>query len=368
MQAKKVFESMAPYTPGKQIEDVKKEYGLTKIVKLASNENPFGYSSKVKEAIPEMLDHLEIYPDGNATMLREKLSSHLNVSADQLIFGCGSDEIVEIISRTYLEEGTNTITAWPTFPQYRHCAKIEGAEVKEVPLLENGEHDLTKMLSEVDENTRIIWLCSPNNPTGNLIERDKLVSFLKKCPKDILVVVDEAYYEYIDKDKNPNTVELLNQFSNLIILRTFSKAYGLANLRVGYGIASKEIATLLNITRGPFNTTTIGQLSAIHALEDQDFIAHSYEKNLENKSSFRRDLEEIGLSSYESEANFLFVKLPTSGDQLFEYLLSKGFIVRSGEALGHPNGVRITIGTEEQMSELRELIKEYLITNNVLSS
>src|SRR5690625_4984380 len=203
---------MSPYTPGKQIEDVKKEYGLTKIVKLASNENPFGYSTKVKEAIPSMLDHLEIYPDGNATSLRDKLSQHLDVSTDQLVFGCGSDEIVEIISRTYLEEGTNTITAWPTFPQYRHCAKIEGAEVKEVPLKENGEHDLANMLAQIDEYTRVIWLCSPNNPTGNLIRRNEMEQFLNECPKDILVVLDEAYYEYINKENNPHTIELLNSF------------------------------------------------------------------------------------------------------------------------------------------------------------
>ena len=360
MQAKKVFDAMSPYTPGKQIEDVKNEYGLTNIVKLASNENPFGFSTKVKEAIPSMLDHLEIYPDGNATSLRDKLSQHLDVSTDQLVFGCGSDEIVEIISRTYLEEGTNTITAWPTFPQYRHCAKIEGAEVKEVPLKENGEHDLANMLAQIDEYTRVIWLCSPNNPTGNLIRRNEMEQFLNECPKDILVVLDEAYYEYINKENNPHTIELLNSFSNVIILRTFSKAYGLANLRVGYGIASKEIATLLNITRGPFNTTSISQMSAINAIDDQEFIHYSYQQNIENKAIFKKNMEQLGLECYDSEANFLFIKLPTTGDQLFEYLLTKGFIVRSGEALGHPNGVRVTIGTKEQMSELTGLIKEYL--------
>lgn len=359
MQAKQVFQSMSPYTPGKQIEDVKKEYGLSKIVKLASNENPFGYSDKVKEAIPSMIDHLEIYPDGHATALRETLSRKLKVGEKQLIFGCGSDEVVDIICRTYLEKGSNTVMATPTFPQYKHNALIQGAEIVEVPLI-NGYHDLEAMLEKINRQTKVVWLCSPNNPTGSLIGRNKLVNFLDRCPSEVMVVLDEAYYEYIEANKNPDSISLLTEYPNLVVLRTFSKAYGLANLRVGYGVASEEIATYLNITRGPFNTTSISQLSALIALEDEEFLQNTYNQNIANKREFMRSCDELGLSYYDSEANFLFVKLPTSGDALFEYLLKKGFIIRSGEALGHPDGVRITIGSKEQMRELVTNIREYL--------
>ncbi|QGH34789.1 histidinol-phosphate transaminase [Gracilibacillus salitolerans] len=359
MQAKQVFQNMSPYTPGKQIEEVKKEYGLTKIVKLASNENPFGYSDKVKDAIPRMIDHLEIYPDGYATALRETLARKLNVGEKQLIFGCGSDEVVDIICRTYLEEGTNTVMATPTFPQYKHNALIQGAEIAEVPLID-GYHDLEAMLKQINAQTRVVWLCSPNNPTGSLISRDKLINFLDACSSEVMVVLDEAYYEYIEDSQNPDSIGLLKDYSNLVILRTFSKAYGLANLRVGYGVASEGIATNLNITRGPFNTTSISQLSALVALEDEAFLQHTCRENLENKKAFMLACDEMGLRYYDSEANFLFVKLPTSGDALFEYLLKNGFIVRSGEALGHPNGVRITIGSKEQMNEIVTNLKEFL--------
>lgn len=350
---------MSPYTPGKQIEDVKKEYGLTRIIKLASNENPFGYSDKVKEAIPKMIEHLEIYPDGYAKALREKLAAYMNVNQDQIIFGAGSDEIVDILCRTYLEPGTNTIMAAPTFPQYKHNGLIQGADVHEIPLV-NGYHDLETMLETIDEQTRVVWLCSPNNPTGTLIDRNSLVDFLERCPRDVMVVLDEAYYEYIEKENDPQAIQLLEEYPNLVILRTFSKAYGLANLRVGYGIASEEIATLLNITRGPFNTTSISQLSALAALEDQAFLEKTYQRNIENKKEFLAFCDQVGLDYYDSEANFVFVTLPTSGDALFEYLLQYGFIVRSGEALGHPNGVRITIGSKEQMKELSAYIQKFL--------
>ncbi|MFC4404355.1 histidinol-phosphate transaminase [Gracilibacillus xinjiangensis] len=361
MQAKLIFKNMAPYTPGKQIEDVKKEYGLSRIVKLASNENPFGYSEKVRQAIPNMLDGLEIYPDGYAKALREELAKRLDVKEEQLTFGCGSDEIVDILCRTFLENGKNTIMATPTFPQYKHNALIQGAEIIEVPL-KDGYHDLPSMLEVINSETKIVWLCSPNNPTGALIPKEDLVNFLEKCPEHVLVVLDEAYYEYIDHAKNPNSVSLLNNYENLVVLRTFSKAYGLANLRVGYGVASEEITKLLNITRGPFNTTTISQLSALTALKDTEFLKKTYQENITNKLAFMQFCNEAGLDFYDSEANFLFVKLPTSGDQLFAYLLKNGFIVRSGEALGHPNGVRITIGSKENMEELQQLIKNYLAT------
>ncbi|WP_226034690.1 histidinol-phosphate transaminase [Aquibacillus saliphilus] len=359
MQGKEIFRSMTPYKPGKQIEDVKKEYGLDRIVKLASNENPFGYSNEVKKAIPQLIQNLEIYPDGYTTELRNGLANKLGVKKDQLVFGCGSDEVVDIICRTYLEPGLNTIMATPTFPQYQHNALIQGAKIKEVPLID-GYHDLNGMLDEIDKDTKIVWLCTPNNPTGCLISNDKFEQFMKKCPSDVLVVIDEAYFEYIETSDSPDTIQALNDYPNLIVLRTFSKAYGLAGLRIGYGVANEEITSLLNITRGPFNTTSVAQGSALIALKDETFLQESVSKNIEIKHRFIEFLDKIGLTYYDSQTNFVFVNLPISGDEMFQHLLTKGFIVRSGEALGHPNGVRITIGHLQDMEELQGLIAEYL--------
>ncbi|MDC3415373.1 histidinol-phosphate transaminase [Aquibacillus salsiterrae] len=363
MRGKEIFNQMSPYKPGKQIEDVKKEYGLEKIVKLASNENPFGYSTKVKQNLSNWTEHLEIYPDGYATNLRLALADKLDVDKDQLVFGCGSDEVVDIICRTFLEPGTNTIMASPTFPQYKHNARIQGAAIKEVALVD-GYHDLEGMLNEVDEQTKVLWLCTPNNPTGCLINCEQFTYVMDNCPKHVLIVVDEAYYEYIETDDAPDTIAALKKYPNLIVLRTFSKAYGLAGLRVGYGVTSEEIATILNITRGPFNTTTIAQGSALIALEDEEFLQFSVNQNKQNKQDFIKFLDSIGLSYYDSETNFVFVKLPVPGDELFEYLLHKGFIVRSGEALGHPYGVRITIGNKPDMDELQQIMKEYFTSVN----
>ncbi|WP_186577800.1 histidinol-phosphate transaminase [Aquibacillus kalidii] len=359
MNGKEIFKQMSPYKPGKQIEEVKKEYNLSKIIKLASNENPFGYSPKVKEAITTFIDHLEIYPDGYTAELRSELATKLDVDDEQLVFGCGSDEVVDIICRTYLEPGTNTVMATPTFPQYKHNALIQGAETREVSLID-GYHDLDGMIQEIDEDTKVVWLCTPNNPTGNLINKSELDRFMGRCPNDVLVVVDEAYFEYVTAKDAPDTIKALKEYSNLIVLRTFSKAYGLAGLRIGYGVTNEKVASLLNITRGPFNTTTIAQKAALVALKDQDFIQETVEKNSANKQDLVSFFDKIGLSYYDSETNFVFVKLPVTGDELFEYLLSKGYIVRSGEALGHPNGVRITIGKKDDMKELQNLIEEYL--------
>lgn len=350
---------MNPYRPGKQIEDVKKEYGLNRIVKLASNENPFGYSDKVKDGMTNLATNLELYPDGYATELRATLANKLHIAKDQLVFGCGSDEIVDIICRTYLEPGDNTIIANPTFPQYKHNALIQGATVKEIPTI-NGYHDLDGMLEAIDKKTKIVWLCTPNNPTGCLIDQTSLDRFLNECPSDVLVVVDEAYFEYVASEQAPDSIASINQHPNLIVLRTFSKAYGLAGLRVGYGIATEKVANFLNIVRGPFNTTSMAQGAALLALNDTAFLEDSITKTKTNKTRFLAFLDQIGLNYYDSETNFVFVKLPISGDELFHHLLSKGFIIRSGEALGHPNGVRITIGKESDMLELQELMESYL--------
>jgi histidinol-phosphate aminotransferase len=357
MKAKDTISQLKPYQPGKSIDDVKREHNLTKVIKLASNENVYGCSPNVRQKLMEFGQSFEFYPDGYAEKLRVKLANKLNVEMDQLIFGSGSDEIVQMISRTFLEGGTNTVMAWPTFPQYRHHAKIEGAEIKEVPL-QDGHHDLEKMLAAIDEHTRIVWLCTPNNPTGCYISGEKLMHFIQSCPKDVLLVIDEAYYEYVMAEDYIETIPLLQANENILILRTFSKAYGLAGLRVGYGIGSKDIVNKLNTVRGPFNVTSIGQVAAFHAFDDQQYINEIRHVNYEARRKLETFCKEINLTYDHSETNFLLIHLPISGVEVADSLLANGFIVRAGELIGVPNSIRVTIGKEEDMQEFMELLKK----------
>jgi histidinol-phosphate aminotransferase len=359
MEIKTQLRGLSPYQPGKSIEEVKRQYGLADIIKLASNENPYGCSPAVKEAIMKQLDDLALYPDGYARLLREKVAAHLGVNEKQLIFGNGSDEVVQIICRAFLSPSTNTVMAAPTFPQYRHNAVIEGAEIREIPLVD-GRHDLEAMLNAIDEQTRIVWVCNPNNPTGTYVNEQELTSFLERVPSHVLVVLDEAYYEYVTANDYPQTVPLLRQYDNLMILRTFSKAYGLAALRIGYGIASETLIRDIEPAREPFNTSSVAQAAAVAALDDQAFIRECVKKNKQGLEAFYRFCEENGLRYYPSQANFILIDFGIEGNEVFQYLLERGIIVRSGNALGFPTSVRITVGSEEQTERIITVLTQML--------
>ncbi|WP_102027201.1 histidinol-phosphate transaminase [Salirhabdus sp. Marseille-P4669] len=357
MKIKESIKPLRPYQPGKGIEEVKKEHQLHYIVKLASNENVYGPSPLVKEKVNDGPIDFEIYPDGYAEKLRLKLADSLHINPDTLVFGSGSEEIIQMICRTYLEPGTNTVMATPTFPQYKHYATVENAEVREVPLL-NGKHNLEKMRKQIDTQTRVVWLCTPNNPTGCYISKEELRTFLKQVSKDVLIVIDEAYYEFVFADDFPEAIPLIDAYENVLVLRTFSKAYGLAGLRVGYGVGSKDVITNLNKIRGPFNVTSIGQMAAYFALEDQRYIDRIKAKNVEVRSSLEHFCNQHGLLFDKSETNFLLIHLPTSGITVSEKLLTYGFIVRPGELLGVPNSIRVTIGKKEDMDAFKVALLE----------
>jgi len=359
MEGKAILSKLKPYKQGKQIEEIQAEFGLDRIVKLASNENPYGYSEEVKQSLLNDLPEFNIYPDGFSSKLRKTLSAKLNIDENQVIFGSGTEELIQLLCRTYLVKGSNTVMAAPTFSQYKHYALIEGAAVKEVPVMEDGYHDMKGMLDAVDEKTKIVWLCSPNNPTGTVIAKEDFVSFMEECPKHVLVAFDEAYFEYMNPDADVNALSYVNQYHNLIIMRTFSKAYGLAGLRIGYGIANSAIITALDIVRGPFNTTSIAQNAASVAIKDQSFIQDTYVKNKSVKASFEQFLEKLGWKYYDSETNFLLVSTPVSGLEIYEYLVKNGYIVRPGELLGVPNTVRITIGLQDDMVKLQKLLLQF---------
>jgi histidinol-phosphate aminotransferase len=359
MRWKEQLVTLTPYQPGKSIESVKKQYNLENIVKLASNENPFGCSKKVHTALQTNVPNIELYPDGYATNLREKVASFLQVMPEELIFGNGSDNLIQIISRALLHPNASTIMAAPTFSQYRHNAVIEGAIIKEVPLID-GEHDLEGMLLAIDEQTNVIWLCSPNNPTGTYIEEKSLHSFLEKVPPNVLVVLDEAYYDYVVARDYYDSINLTRQYQNLIVLRTFSKIYGLASLRVGYGVANAAIIRALEPVREPFNVNSFSQLAASVALEDQEFIEDCKEKNRQGLAQFYEFCGQHQLKHFPSQTNFILIDFKVDGDKVFQFLLERGYIVRSGKALGFPTAVRITVGSFEQNEGVLSALGEFL--------
>lgn len=359
MIPKKQIVDLPVYQPGKPIDEVKRELGLEHIVKLASNENPFGCSPKVKEAIVPVLDQLAIYPDGAAMDLRAAMAEFLQVDASQLIFGNGSDELVMLTSRAYLEPGTNTVMATPTFSVYKTTATVEGADVIEVPL-KDGVHDLDGLLENISEQTRVVWVCNPNNPSGTINSEAEIKSFLDQVPKNVLVVLDEAYYEYVTDASYPESIQFLDKYPNVLILRTFSKIYGLAGLRIGYGIASPDIVDKINRVREPFNTSSVAQAAAIAAIKDQEFVQSCRSTNAKGREQLYAAFDDMDLSYYPSQGNFVLVNTGRDGNEIFQALLKKGYIVRSGVALGFPTSIRVTVGNEEQnegfLSALREVL------------
>ncbi|QNK86560.1 histidinol-phosphate transaminase [Sporosarcina sp. resist] len=349
MNWKKALDSMQPYKPGRSIDEAKRIYGLDDVVKLASNENPYGCAPSVRDYLTSAAIQHELYPDGYAGGLRKKLAEKHGVDETSLLFGNGSDEIIMIISRALLGKGVNTVMATPTFPQYAHNARIEGAEIREVPL-KDGHHDLEGFLGAIDGETSVAWLCNPNNPTGNLIPSDTLKGFLEQVSENILVVLDEAYFEYITGSEHIDSISWLEKFPNVIILRTFSKAYGLAAFRVGYAIGDPEVISNLNKVRSPFNNNSLGLAVAEKALEDEAFIEHCRNLNHEQRLRFTQYASDNKLHLFDSETNFVLIAVPGDADDASEKLLQQGFIIRSGNALGTPGYIRVTIGSEEQTS------------------
>ncbi|WP_153732223.1 histidinol-phosphate transaminase [Sporosarcina obsidiansis] len=362
MYWKPILATMKPYTPGRSIAEVKRTYGLQDVNKLASNENPYGSSPAVTDYLQSKADQFEIYPDAFTAGLRTKLAEYHQVDPYEILFGNGSDEMVTMISRALLQPGTNTVMASVTFPQYAHNAKIEGAEIREVPMLENGDHDLEGFLKVADDQTAIIWICNPNNPTGNLLTSKNIKDFLDRAPKTALVVLDEAYFEYVTKPEQEDAINWIHDYDNLIVLRTFSKAYGLASFRLGYGVTNKENMAELNKVRNPFNNNTLALAVAEVALEDQQFLQDCVTKNHEQRKRFAAYAAKNSLSIYPSETNFVLMEVPMDADEACERLLQHGYIVRSGNLLGTPGYVRITVGTEQQNTGFFEAFDQ-LLTN-----
>ncbi len=344
---KKSIQGLPIYQPGKSLEEVKRELGLETIIKLASNENPFGCSPKVWDALAQVKDSFHLYPEDSAPLLRQKLADHLEIDERRLIFGNGSDEVVQMIARAYLEPGMESVMAIPTFPRYETSTRIEGAIPVEVPL-KDGTHDLEAMLAAVTEKTRLIWVCNPNNPSGTFVDHDAFVSFLDRLPDHVITIIDEAYVEYVTDASFSDSLSLLDYNPNIIILRTFSKIYGLASFRAGYGVAHPDVIQELSRVREPFNLSRLAQTAAEAALDDQTFVMYCRNQNRLGMKQIMEQLDSFGVSYYPSQANFLLIDTGYDGDEAFQFLLRRGVIVRSGNALGFPSSLRVTIGNKEE--------------------
>ncbi|NYT46614.1 MAG: histidinol-phosphate transaminase [Candidatus Methanofishera endochildressiae] len=336
-------QTLIPYQPGKPISELERELGLTEIVKLASNENPLGPSEKVRQAMQASFAELSRYPDGNGFALKSALAEKWKVDSKQITLGNGSNEILELLARAFLTTEHEVIFSQHAFAVYPLVTQAVGAQARVVPAVDYG-HDLKAMLAVITEKTRLMFIANPNNPTGTYLTEQALSEFLAAVPEHVIVVLDEAYYEYVAKDDYPNSIAWLSLYPNLIITRTFSKAHGLAGLRVGYGLSSPEMADVLNRVRQPFNNNSLALAAAEVAIKDGDYLTETIALNNAGMQFLTTEFSSLGLSWIESVGNFVAVDLQREASSINTALLHKGVIVRPVANYEMPNHLRISIG------------------------
>ena len=348
-----------PYVPGKPVSELERELGINDSVKLASNENPLGCSPLALEAINGELDEIGRYPDGGGFELRSALAAKHGVDATSITLGNGSNDVLDMIARVFLGPGKESLFSQHAFAVYPLSSQAVGAELKIAPAKDYG-HDLDAMSGLISEQTGVIWIANPNNPTGNWLGSTELRSFIEAVPAKTMVVVDEAYIEYVDEDDYPDSSNWLDDFPNLIVTRTFSKAYGLASLRVGYGLSHPDVADLLNRVRQPFNVNSMALAAASSALDDQLFIQRAVEVNRQGMSQLIHGFEEMGLEYIPSVGNFITVDVKRPGPEVDQALLREGCIVRPVANYGLPNHLRVSIGLPDENERLLIAMKKVL--------
>ncbi|OUY07076.1 histidinol-phosphate transaminase [Acinetobacter populi] len=336
------IERLKPYQPGKPISELERELGIHDIVKLASNENPLGCSDKVKQAVIDQVAEIGRYPDGGGFILKDQIHKQFGFEHDQITLGNGSNDLLEIIARTFVSEQDSVIYSEHAFAVYALLTQAINAQAIEVPA-KDFAHDLEAMAAAIQDNTKLIFIANPNNPTGTWFEEAEFVQFMQKVPAHVVVVLDEAYVEYFPE--NFNSLKFLAQYPNLIVSRTLSKCYGLAALRVGFALASVQITNYLNRIRQPFNVNHLAMVAAVAALQDQDFIEKSRQVNKAGMAQLQQGIEQLGLSYVPSRANFLLINIDADPAQTFNALLKQGVIVRP---VGIDKHIRVSIGTEAE--------------------
>ncbi len=341
--------SIAPYQPGKPISELAREMGLEErsIVKLASNENPRGIGPRTRAAIDAALGEVARYPDGNGFELKQALARRYNVEMGSIVLGNGSNDVLELVALAFLGPGRAAVFSQHCFAVYPLATQARGARSIAVPA-RNYAHDLEAMAKAIDDETYVAWLANPNNPTGTFARFEQVEAFLKRVPERVLVVLDEAYNEYLAPDLRADTPKLIKRHPNLVVTRTFSKAYGLAGLRVGYAIAHPSVADVMNRVRQPFNVNSLALAAAVAALDDMEFVARSYAENLQGMKRLEEGSRALGLDYIPSYGNFLTIKVGKAAE-VYKKLLRRGVIVRPvGGGYGLPEHLRVTIGTAEE--------------------
>jgi histidinol-phosphate aminotransferase len=347
---------MHPYSPGKPISEVQRELGLETVIKLASNENPLGPSPKAVAAVKEAAESMHLYPDASVHDLREAISAKFDVAGDQIFVGNGSDELIHLIGLILLEGPEDEIVVGsPSFVRYDAAAHLAASRLIKVPLDSRGVHDLPAMARAVTERTKLVFIANPNNPTGTIVRRPELERFLDDLPDHVVTVLDEAYFEFAVEDAGyPNSLEYVKRGRNVIGLRTFSKTYGLAGIRVGYGFAPAVIVDAIERAREPFNVNSLAQVAAIAALQDEEHIRRTVDNNRRGVARVSKILSESGGHVCESFANFVYAEYGKETKPIFDALLRRGVIVR---LLGSPTCLRISVGTDSEMDVLEREFK-----------
>jgi histidinol-phosphate aminotransferase len=354
---------LIPYKPGKPVEELQREFNLEKVVKLASNENPFKVPENVADAVRKEMENLNFYPETDSYYLRQKIGAYLGVDADNVIVGAGSVEIICMIVNAFLKPGETVLTSEKTFMMYKIAAIQKGGKPAfvEAPMGDDYTFDLDAIYDKVDEKTKVIFITNPNNPTGTMVPKQKVLDFIEKIPEDKIVVLDNAYHEYVtDLDNYADGIQEALNRKNVIVLRTFSKIYALSGLRIGYGIANKEMVALLNRVKPPFNVSRVAQVAAFASLESDDFKNKSQELNAKNREKLKKQLEELDLRVVPSETNFICFIPGVDTGELNQRLLKEGVIIRPLQAFGVPEGARVTIGFEEENDFFIEKLKKVL--------
>lgn len=356
---------LRPYVPGKPISEVKRELGLPEdfdIAKLASNENVLGPSPAALEAIRNAAAGIWLYPDDTCYDLKNALANFWELAPENFIIGNGSDEIIHFLMLAMLDAQDEIISAQPSFVQYESAAKMAGCTCKLVPLTADGRHDLPAMSAQISERTKMIFIANPNNPSGTVVGKDEFDHFIQNIPSEILVVLDQAYYEYVETSDSPDGINYVRDGYNVILLHTFSKAYALAGLRVGYGLANAGLIKALQQVRGPFNVNSMAQAAAIASLGDASQLARTREMNAAGKKYFYEQLDQMGITYVPTEANFILLDSGLPAKEVFQELLRHGVIVRTGDPFGLPTWLRVTIGTaamnERFIKALRTIVKQ----------
>jgi len=348
-----------PYVPGKPIDDVKRELGLKSVIKLASNENPFPPSPKVLSAMAAASRGVNRYPDGGCFVLRRALARKLNVDDDQLIFGNGSDELIVLAVKAFAAKGDDIIIAKPSFLIYEIASILSGARLHQVPL-RDFHYDLEAMKAKINARTRIIFIGNPDNPAGTYVSQRQVEDFMRAVPKSTLVFFDEAYFEYVRAKDYPDTIALMKKYPNIMVTRTFSKMYGLAGLRIGYGIASRQVIDILNRLREPFNVNSIAQAAALAVLGDEPYYRNIAREIESQRQYLYRTLRAMNIPFEESFTNFILIQVGSDSTAVADALLKKGVIVRDMAAWGLKSHIRVSIGSPSENKRFIKTLGEVL--------